>query len=170
VATLNLRAFGGLTEKWRPEPGDSPRRDLFDLRCIAEVVSRFDIVAIEEARENLSALRLVLEALGDLAVSRNRRSRDRTSDLPPVKPARALAASRRQFPISTTMGRFSITAKVTFNPLRHRCLPLSSSPTRPIDPAFGSSVGFIARSKLKPSNPQPLRSRLPLDHCGLERP
>ena len=54
-----------MTEKWRSEPDDSPRRDLFDLRCIAEVVSRFDIVAIEEAREDLSALRLVLEALGD---------------------------------------------------------------------------------------------------------
>jgi endonuclease/exonuclease/phosphatase family metal-dependent hydrolase len=65
VATWNLRAFGGLTPKWRSEPGDSPRRDLFDLRCIAEIVSRFDVVAIEEAREDLSALRLVLEALGD---------------------------------------------------------------------------------------------------------
>ena len=54
-----------MTEKWRSEPDDSPRRDLFDLRCIAEIVSRFDVVAIEEAREDLSALRLVLEALGD---------------------------------------------------------------------------------------------------------
>src|SRR4029079_10763131 len=65
VATWNLRAFGGVTEKWRSEEGDSPRRDLFDLRCIAEVVSRFDVVAIEEAREDLGALRLVLEVLGD---------------------------------------------------------------------------------------------------------
>jgi hypothetical protein len=55
VATWNLRAFGGVTDKWRSEPDDSPRRDLFDLRCIAEVISRFDIVAIEEAREDLSA-------------------------------------------------------------------------------------------------------------------
>ena len=54
-----------MTEKWRSEQDDSPRRDLFDLRCIAEIVSRFDVVAIEEAREDLSALRLVLEALGD---------------------------------------------------------------------------------------------------------
>src|SRR5215212_2817985 len=65
VATWNVRAFGSLTPKWRSEAGDSPRRDLFDLRCIAEVISRFDVVAIEEAREDLSALRLVLEALGD---------------------------------------------------------------------------------------------------------
>jgi len=54
-----------VTEKWRSEQDDSPRRDLFDLRCIAEVVSRFDVVAIEEAREDLSALSLVLEALGE---------------------------------------------------------------------------------------------------------
>jgi hypothetical protein len=43
-----------VTEKWRSESDDSPRRDLFDLRCIAEIVSRFDVVAIE-AREDLSA-------------------------------------------------------------------------------------------------------------------
>jgi hypothetical protein len=54
-----------VTEKWRSEPEDSPRRDLFDLRCIAEIVSRFDVVAIEEAREDLSALRIVLDVLGD---------------------------------------------------------------------------------------------------------
>jgi hypothetical protein len=70
VATWNLRAFGGVTEKWRSEEGDSPRRDLFDLRCIAEVVSRFDVVAIEEARENLGALRLVLE--GSVALTARR--------------------------------------------------------------------------------------------------
>jgi hypothetical protein len=32
VATWNLRAFGRVTEKWRSEQDDSPRRDLFDLR------------------------------------------------------------------------------------------------------------------------------------------
>jgi len=41
IGTWNVRASGGVTEKWRSEEGDSPRRDLFDLRCIAEVVSRF---------------------------------------------------------------------------------------------------------------------------------
>lgn len=54
VATWNLRTFGRVTEMWRSEQDDSPRRDLFDLRCIAEIVSRFDVVAIE-AREDLSA-------------------------------------------------------------------------------------------------------------------
>ena len=64
IATWNLRAFGQVTEKWRSEAGDSPRRDLFDVRCIAEIVSRFDVVAIQEARENLTALRQMLTVLG----------------------------------------------------------------------------------------------------------
>jgi endonuclease/exonuclease/phosphatase family metal-dependent hydrolase len=64
VGTWNLRAFGGLTEKWRSEAGDEPIRDLFDLRCVAEVVSRFDVVAIQEVRGNLTALQTLLAALG----------------------------------------------------------------------------------------------------------
>lgn len=65
LATWNLRSFGDLTEKWRSEPTDSPRRDLFDVRCIAEIVSRFDVVAIQEARGNLTALRAMLQMLGE---------------------------------------------------------------------------------------------------------
>ena len=53
---MESRAFGGLTEKWRSE-GDEPIRDLFDLRCVAEVVSRFDVVAIQEVRGNLTRCR-----------------------------------------------------------------------------------------------------------------
>lgn len=64
VATWNLRAFGGVTEKWRAEEDDEPLRDLFDIRCIAEVVSRFDVVAIQEIRGNLTALQMLLAALG----------------------------------------------------------------------------------------------------------
>jgi endonuclease/exonuclease/phosphatase family metal-dependent hydrolase len=65
LATWNLRAFGDLTEKWRSEEDDSPRRDLFDVRCIAEIVSRFDVVAIQDARGDLTALRAMLQALGE---------------------------------------------------------------------------------------------------------
>jgi exonuclease III len=64
VATWNLRAFGGLTDKWRAEEGDEPTRDLFDVRCIAEIVSRFDVVAIQEIRGNLTALQTLQAALG----------------------------------------------------------------------------------------------------------
>jgi endonuclease/exonuclease/phosphatase family metal-dependent hydrolase len=64
VGTWNLRAFGGCTGKWRSEEGDEPVRDLFDVRCIAEVVSRFDVVAIQEVRGNLTALQMLQAALG----------------------------------------------------------------------------------------------------------
>lgn len=52
IATWNLRAFGDLTEKWNSEPGDTPKRDLRDLRKIAEIISRFDVVALQEVRGN----------------------------------------------------------------------------------------------------------------------
>ncbi|HSD61998.1 MAG TPA: endonuclease/exonuclease/phosphatase family protein [Burkholderiales bacterium] len=64
IATWNLRAFGDLTEKWQSGAGDSPKRDLHSLLCIAEILSRFDVVAIQESRSNLKALRHTLKALG----------------------------------------------------------------------------------------------------------
>ncbi len=64
IATWNLRAFGGLTQKWQSGPGDSPLRDLHSLAVIAEIVSHFDVVAIQEARETLMALRHMLKMLG----------------------------------------------------------------------------------------------------------
>jgi len=39
-----------MTPKWRSVPGDSPIRDLSNLLCIAEVIHRFDVVAIQEVR------------------------------------------------------------------------------------------------------------------------
>ncbi len=57
IATWNIRAFGDLTEKWASSESDSPKRDLHALRCIAEIISRFDVVAIQEVKENLKALR-----------------------------------------------------------------------------------------------------------------
>lgn len=64
IATWNVRALGGLTERWDPEPGDSPKRNLHDLYAIAEIVSRFDVVAVQEAREDLVALRRLMGVLG----------------------------------------------------------------------------------------------------------
>jgi endonuclease/exonuclease/phosphatase family metal-dependent hydrolase len=65
LASWNIRGFGDVTEKWRSEENDSPKRDLFDVRCIAEIVSRFDVVAIQEARGDLSSLRAMLQVLGE---------------------------------------------------------------------------------------------------------
>ncbi|MCB9421263.1 MAG: endonuclease/exonuclease/phosphatase family protein [Ardenticatenaceae bacterium] len=64
IATWNIRAFGDLTEKWQAEPDDSPKRDLHALLCIAEIVSRFDVIAIQEVRANIKALRHMLKYLG----------------------------------------------------------------------------------------------------------
>ena len=64
VGSWNLRAFGGLTKKWESADGDTPRRDLADLLAIAAVLSRFDVVAVQEVRSDLRALRYLLKALG----------------------------------------------------------------------------------------------------------
>jgi endonuclease/exonuclease/phosphatase family metal-dependent hydrolase len=64
VGTWNLRAFGGLTEKWASGTDDSPKRDLADVRYIAEIVSRLDVVAVQEVRGDLRALRHLLKTLG----------------------------------------------------------------------------------------------------------
>jgi len=64
IATWNIRALGDLTEKWKSDPGDSPQRDLHALRCIAEIISRFDVIALQEVRANLKALRHTLKLLG----------------------------------------------------------------------------------------------------------
>ena len=64
VATWNVRAFGDVTKKWRSAATDTPKRDLRDVRMIAEIVSRFDVVAIQEVKGNLRGLRHMLKALG----------------------------------------------------------------------------------------------------------
>ena len=64
IATWNVRAFGGLTEKWESAVDDSPKRDLHSLLCIAEIVSRFDVVAVQEAKDDLKALRHLIHFLG----------------------------------------------------------------------------------------------------------
>lgn len=65
IGTWNIRHFGDLTEKWHSEKGDEPKRDLASLRYITEIVSRFDVVAIQEVRDNIKALRHMLRLLGD---------------------------------------------------------------------------------------------------------
>ena len=64
IGTWNIRAFGGLTEKWESAASDSPKRNLADICAIAEIVSRFDVVAVQETRDDLSALRTLMRRLG----------------------------------------------------------------------------------------------------------
>lgn len=63
IATWNLRAFGDMTPKWTSAPEDSPKRDMRSVAYIAEVVSRFDIIALQEVKGNLRALRHMLKYL-----------------------------------------------------------------------------------------------------------
>ena len=65
VATWNIRAFASLTRKWTAEDDDSPKRDLRGLRAIIEILSRFDVIAIQELKGDLRALRDTLRYLGD---------------------------------------------------------------------------------------------------------
>ena len=64
IATWNIRSFGNLTEKWHAETNDSPKRDLNALLSIAEIISRFDVIALQEVRGNIKALRHMLKVLG----------------------------------------------------------------------------------------------------------
>ena len=64
VGTWNVRAFGDMSETWERGKKDSPKRNMADVLAIAEIVSRFDVVAIQESRANLKALRHMLKALG----------------------------------------------------------------------------------------------------------
>jgi hypothetical protein len=64
IGTWNIALFGGVTQKWTSDAGDSPKRNLSDLCAIAEVVARFDICAIQETKRNLAALRCLARILG----------------------------------------------------------------------------------------------------------
>ncbi len=64
VGTWNIRAFARLTDKWQVEEDDSPRRDWHALACIASVVDRFDVTAVQETRRNTTALMGLLTLLG----------------------------------------------------------------------------------------------------------
>lgn len=64
IATWNLREFGRVTPKWQSEKGDSPQRDVFSVRVIANVISQFDVIAIQEVQTRIDALRMLMRALG----------------------------------------------------------------------------------------------------------
>ena len=65
VATWNIRSFASLTRKWTASGNDSPKRDLRGLRAIIDILSRFDVIAVQELKGNLRALRDTMRFLGD---------------------------------------------------------------------------------------------------------
>ena len=64
VGTWNVRAFDRVNPKWRTAKGDVPIRDRSNVGCIAEIVSRFDVVAIQEVRRSAAGFLAMLDALG----------------------------------------------------------------------------------------------------------
>jgi len=64
IATWNIQKFGSLTKKWSAGPGDSPKRDYHALLLIEEIVSRFDVIAVQEVMSDLRALRTLMKVLG----------------------------------------------------------------------------------------------------------
>lgn len=65
IATWNIRAFGSLTQKWTAVAGDSPKRDLRGLRTITDILKRFDVIAVQEVKGSISALREAMSFLGN---------------------------------------------------------------------------------------------------------
>ena len=65
IASWNIRAFGNLTRKWDSDNNDSPKRDLHSILCIAEIIKRFDVIAIQEVKANIRALRDTMKVLGE---------------------------------------------------------------------------------------------------------
>ncbi len=65
IATWNIRSFSSLTREWTAGPNVSPKRDLRGLLAISEIISRFDVVAIQEVKGDLRALRDMMKWLGD---------------------------------------------------------------------------------------------------------
>src|SRR5215213_4570288 len=64
IGTWNIRAFGDLADTWTGEGDGKVKRDLRALAHITELVSRFDVVAIQEVKDNLRSLRHMMKALG----------------------------------------------------------------------------------------------------------
>ena len=64
IATWNIRGFGNLTKKWTNADGDSPQRNFHAIACIAATLKRFDVIALQEVKGNIRALRYTLKLLG----------------------------------------------------------------------------------------------------------
>lgn len=65
IGSWNIKAFASLTREWTASGNVSPKRDQRALWAITEIVSRFDVIAIQEIKGNLRALRTMMKTLGE---------------------------------------------------------------------------------------------------------
>lgn len=64
IGTWNIKHFSRVHPEWEENPG-SPKRNLRAMASIAEIVRRFDVIAIQEVKRETDAIRmLVHEFLG----------------------------------------------------------------------------------------------------------
>jgi hypothetical protein len=64
IGTWNVRAFDRVSPVWRSASGASPIRDLSNVAAIAEIVRRFDVVAVQEVRRSAQAFLAMMTVLG----------------------------------------------------------------------------------------------------------
>ena len=66
IATWNIAHFASLQKVWQvPAVSDlSPKRDYRCLWAIVEILSRFDVIAVQEVKGDLRALRYAMKILG----------------------------------------------------------------------------------------------------------
>ncbi len=64
VASWNIRMLGRVNPAWVSTTSSSPKRNLADAWALAEIISRFDVVAVQEVRDDLSGLRMLCRCLG----------------------------------------------------------------------------------------------------------
>jgi exonuclease III len=64
IGTWNIRHFGRVQNAWTSKPRVTPKRNIQDMCAIAQVIARFDVVALVEVKRDLTALRLLRDILG----------------------------------------------------------------------------------------------------------
>jgi len=60
IGSWNIRNFANVYLKWTENPA-SPKRNLSAMAYIAEIIKKFDVIAIQEVKSNTFALRMLLE-------------------------------------------------------------------------------------------------------------
>jgi len=64
IGTWNVRGFDRVNSAWRTQAGDSSIRDRSNVLSVAEIVKRFDVVAVQEVRSSAEAFLAMMAALG----------------------------------------------------------------------------------------------------------
>jgi endonuclease/exonuclease/phosphatase family metal-dependent hydrolase len=60
IGTWNIRQFGRIFREWGENPAD-PKRNLRAMAYIAEIVRRFDVLAVQEVKTDTTALQLLVQ-------------------------------------------------------------------------------------------------------------